>query len=234
MDSPSVSRNFEGSTKSAVQDPKPNLTPDGGVLLTYIDRSELGGQGHFALKDVKPGHLILRLSRPLVGVPDTPRLNETCSNCFLWEPGSETDSQGEGAVRLKVCTGCKVVKYCGKKCQSESWKGCHKYECKIYAKIYPQILPNTVRLLVRLFVAKTGDQATVEEDPLRGLESHFDDFKNGKGEVWENLCLMAKMVKKASGTPMDEGFVVESFAKVSSSDPFITNLNLRARSSSTP
>ena len=53
-------------------------------------------------------------------------------------------------------------------------------------------------------------------DALHHMESHLNEFKNSKGETWENLRLMAKMVKKASGTSMDEDFVTESFAKVRS------------------
>jgi hypothetical protein len=94
-------------------DLKARQNPNGDVFWIYPDQSDLGGHGHFAYKDFQAGDVILRINEPLVSVPDTQRLSETCSNCFLWEPGSlDTISQKE--VKMKACTGCKVVRYCGK------------------------------------------------------------------------------------------------------------------------
>jgi hypothetical protein len=70
-----------------------------------------------------------------------------------------------------------------------------------------------VRLLARLFLTGALGEHN-SKDLLRGLESHIDDFKKTGGQTWEDLCLMAKMVNKVTGTSKDEVFVIESFAKV--------------------
>lgn len=49
------------------------------------------------------------------------------------------------------------------------------------------------------------------------MESHIDDFKMNGGATWETVRLMAKGVKEFSGTSMQEEFVLESVAKVSTS-----------------
>ena len=33
-------------------------------------------------------------------------------------------------VGLKKCSGCKVVRYCSKKCQKNHWKISHRFECR--------------------------------------------------------------------------------------------------------
>ena len=90
--------------------------PNGDVVWVYPDVSDLGGDGHFAFKDISPGEVILRVNNPLVAVPNTSKLSETCSTCFLWEPGAEMYRAGYDRenMKLKACSGCKVAKYCGK------------------------------------------------------------------------------------------------------------------------
>jgi hypothetical protein len=95
-------------------DPRGHQGLGGDIRWTYDDRSDLGGKGHFAFKNIKPGEVIIRVGHPLVSVPGTPRLAEICSNCFLWEPGSDIADSGNDQVGLKACMGCRVVKYCGK------------------------------------------------------------------------------------------------------------------------
>ena len=41
-----------------------------------------------------------------------------CGNC------------GETTAKLRQCTACKAIKYCGVDCQSEDWRRRHKKECK--------------------------------------------------------------------------------------------------------
>ncbi|KAF8878364.1 hypothetical protein CPB84DRAFT_1688354, partial [Gymnopilus junonius] len=43
-------------------------------------------------------------------------------NCMTCGKDAQSD--------LKVCSGCKVAKYCSKQCQKEDWKN-HKKECTI-------------------------------------------------------------------------------------------------------
>lgn len=66
------------------------------------------GTGLFATRAIKAEEAILQEERPLLAVLDSPRLKEACSWCFLYT--GETDDD----VELKVCTGCKILRFCGK------------------------------------------------------------------------------------------------------------------------
>jgi MYND finger len=58
----------------------------------------------------------LSLHMPAVKVAD-----RTPDRCSHWQ---------RGGMKLAVCSGCKMDKYCSKQCQVASWKTYHKYVCK--------------------------------------------------------------------------------------------------------
>ena len=41
--------------------------------------------------------------------------------------------EGEWALRLKQCGGCRAVRYCGADCQRAHWREGHRSECKAWA-----------------------------------------------------------------------------------------------------
>ena len=52
----------------------------------------------------------------------------TCRNC------NKTKQELE-ANKIRKCTGCGLVGYCGKECQREHWQITHKKECQILREI---------------------------------------------------------------------------------------------------
>lgn len=85
----------------------------------YPLRTPGKGVGLFASRDIGAGQLILHINELFVSVPDTPHLDKTCSTCFLWLSGDQSENgtsvEGRNNVsRLKACMGCKVTKYCSK------------------------------------------------------------------------------------------------------------------------
>jgi hypothetical protein len=34
---------------------------------------------------------------------------------------------------LQLCSGCKLVRYCGRECQMAAWRAVHRHTCKLYA-----------------------------------------------------------------------------------------------------
>lgn len=86
------------------------------VTNIYSKKTKNAGNGLFASKDIPAGDLILRVDRPLLAVLDSPHLNDACSNCFVWVPrgGAAADGDERDNVTLRACTGCKIVRYCGK------------------------------------------------------------------------------------------------------------------------
>ena len=79
----------------------------------YVQRIATAGNGLFASYDIEPGSQVLTIARPLIAIPDTPHLEDTCSNCFIWAPGSIAGGHRD-VDRVMPCTSCKVVRYCGK------------------------------------------------------------------------------------------------------------------------
>jgi hypothetical protein len=79
--------------------------------------STRGGNGLFATTRISSGSPILEIPSPLVTVPDDAHLAETCSYCMLWMPQTSSQSMLNYYTEdksLSFCTGCNVVKYCGK------------------------------------------------------------------------------------------------------------------------
>lgn len=74
---------------------------------------DLGGRGLFATTDIKtPGTHLCELTADFATVLDVPRLEDTCSGCFnvkRYENGEPDDDED---VKLRLCAGCRVVRYC--------------------------------------------------------------------------------------------------------------------------
>ena len=105
------------------------------ISHAYPQASGPAGTGLFASKDLSDGDLVLSILRPLVCVPDTPRLKETCSWCFLHVERIDAPTEDEhwaqvmglsleeyltwtepgkmDQPKLMKCGGCGVVRFCG-------------------------------------------------------------------------------------------------------------------------
>ena len=70
--------------------------------------------GLFTSKDIGPGELIIQIKHPLITILDSARLKQHCEWCL--RKGAEDDgaNKAEDDVRLRACTGCRIVRYCGK------------------------------------------------------------------------------------------------------------------------
>ena len=55
--------------------------------------------------------------------------NEMCANCFVLEHALEKNGE-----KLFLCSQCRQIKYCSRKCQREHWKKAHKYKCEAHEK----------------------------------------------------------------------------------------------------
>ena len=78
------------------------------------------------------------------GLPDSAMMSCTsmkrksdwngCTSCGL-DPIREGGDNG-----LKVCSGCKMVRYCSRECQKEHWRAGHKRECAALRESRKQML----------------------------------------------------------------------------------------------
>ncbi|CAG8890936.1 unnamed protein product [Penicillium egyptiacum] len=165
------------------------------------------GNGLFATTDINPGEDVLHIKTPFVAVLDSPRLEDTCAGCF-------GKRQVETGNELKACTGCRVVKYCDRVCQSKDWKFAHSLECPIFKNVKPMVLPNNARALLRVVLRTARKKYDSEESKVfDGLETHINDISESQGQL-DRINLTARAVKNYSGTDMDEGTVASYAAKL--------------------
>lgn len=155
---------------------------------TEVRSSPLGGRGLFATKPHQPGEVLLALERPFIAVLDKPRVEDTCAWCFSWTELPVLSGAGVNrAAKVNWCTGCKKVKYCSKRCQSQAWKAIHKRECKeLYNE--PERIPNTVHAVIQIMIGLS--QGDKKYNPILEMEAHRDEFEKAGGKRWEAMQLM--------------------------------------------
>ncbi|PGH37008.1 hypothetical protein GX50_00244 [[Emmonsia] crescens] len=180
------------------------------------------GLGLFATSQIRPGDNVFAIAANFATVLDTARLNDTCSNCFT-TIGDEVKPE----LTLKACTGCHVVKYCDRRCQTESWAASHKKECKIYKKCHPNILPMHARAILRII--SQPDSVTMKEmhsthyAAFRNLGHHFSKMDERGGEQVERVTVSAEGLKAISNTDIELRTLVAYFAKLETNAFTLTN-----------
>ncbi|KAH8432153.1 S-adenosylmethionine-dependent methyltransferase [Aspergillus melleus] len=167
------------------------------------------GKGLFASTNLKTGEDVLSIQNPFVAVLETPRLDDTCSGCFGKRQLENADAT------LKACTGCQVVEYCDRTCQSKDWKAAHSLECSIYQKLKPRVLPINARAILRIVLRSQRRKCTPQEmDLFLQLETHVQDIQRENPAQLERIGLSAKAVKVYSGTDVKEETISAFGAKL--------------------
>ena len=167
-----------------------------------------GGTGSFVTRSINLNAVIFSAkSEDGVKALSNVRLKDTCYHCLSDHSDNGVyRNESPGLRLLKVCSGCKTVRYCSAQCQKLSWTDAHKHECKIFKTLYPRVLPSNVRAIMRLLL---GNEA--EGSNLKGIlqmQDHLKDFQARGGQQWQDLCLSAKAAKAYSGTNIDEATVL--------------------------
>ncbi|KAF7503433.1 hypothetical protein GJ744_003763 [Endocarpon pusillum] len=188
------------------------------VDITNKKRCDETGWGLYASRKIAAREAIISIERPLVISLDIPRLKDTCYECLGY--GSEAYRKPETIAweedkKLQVCTGCHVVRYCSKECQTLSWKSVHKHECSLFARLHPNILPNNVRAVVQLLLLRKAVRLPRGEwDDFMNLESHLQQWESRNGRQWEDIGLMARGTKEYAETNLSEETLREVFGKL--------------------
>ena len=68
------------------------------------------GRGVFTVTKQGVSTLMFQEREPLVAVLDSPLLTKACAWCFLYSEEASPEDQ----VKLSACSGCKILRYCGK------------------------------------------------------------------------------------------------------------------------
>ncbi|KAJ5112417.1 Zinc finger MYND-type [Penicillium argentinense] len=187
----------------SVRNPLPSVT-----TRTVARPSQNGmGNGLFATADIKMGEDVLHAKVPFVAVLDSSRLDDTCSACF-------GKRQMDFGTELKACTGCRVVRYCDRTCQSKDWRFAHSTECSIFQKVKPNVLPNNARAILRMVVRTSkGKYNSQELETFSQLETHINEIQELQAHL-DRIMLTSRAVKNYSETEMTEETIMTYAAKL--------------------
>ncbi|KAK2971010.1 hypothetical protein RJ640_023442, partial [Escallonia rubra] len=100
------------------------------------------GRCLFSTRDFSPGDVILS-EEPYVSVPNRTSTESRCDCCFA-------------SSKLRRCSVCQVVRYCGSTCQKSDWK-LHRLECQALARLGKdrlKYLTPSIRLMVKLYLKR--------------------------------------------------------------------------------
>lgn len=142
-----------------------------------------GGRGLQSREDIQEGSLILTAQPYTHVIPRGISISSLhCDVCFIPRQG------------LQRCSGCKILRYCGRSCQRRDWQ-LHKSECKAFAAIAPHAPSDTMRLVLRLLTLRS-------HDPQHWLVEQLCSHEGGlPTAVSEELVLqVAGVLRLAPGT----------------------------------
>lgn len=102
-------------------------------------------------------------SQPFVYITEKERRGRICDFCF------------SGSENLRRCSRCKILYFCGKKCQAAAWPD-HKVECACLEKVSPEVPANPVRFFCRLLIKLKDTSAAAQTEPVFGRGRSFADL----------------------------------------------------------
>ena len=164
------------------------------------------GEGLLASHTISVKDTIYSTNDPVISAISAENLTDFCYHCHAGSK-SETSWYSIGQyrdARLQECSACRVVRFCGKQCQSLAWKQYHKFECKKMAKFAPRILHESVRAVQRFCLQR--DNGIIGDElwqKLLKLTSHMDDLRRKGGADWRDLMLYAKAAHEYSETKIN-------------------------------
>ncbi|KAI9221678.1 hypothetical protein BC828DRAFT_380378 [Blastocladiella britannica] len=150
------------------------------VAIPGKGRGVLAGNRKYAVGDT------LWTETPVVALPFAEDQGSTCSWCF------------KQPAKLSRCTGCKLVVYCNRECQSADWS-LHKHECA-HLKSNPRV-PTIVRFVSRLLQLKNA--GALAWDRVQELASA--ELSTSEAEAMANALFAARgMVSNGAFLPPAE------------------------------
>ncbi|KAJ0165928.1 N-lysine methyltransferase SMYD2-B [Colletotrichum tanaceti] len=160
-----------------------------GIEVRGTKGGAKGGRSIHAARRFKPGDVIARFDDPAVVLPPGHRALEYCNHCL--------NKQRPAVVRLRACTGCKTVAYCGPACQRANWSLVHKLECKAIQRLHeakpahqPDWVPTPIRAAAQVML-RPQVLARFKE-----LEGHVEQWRKKDGT---DLQLQSHGVVKCLG-----------------------------------
>jgi SET and MYND domain-containing protein len=141
------------------------------------DRSSPRGRSLHATKNFQAGDTIAVFTNPSIVLPTIKAYKTTCGYCLSAD------------LPVSLCSGCRVVPYCGSACQSADWKLIHKKECRVCRKVREMghdLLPTPVRALVQILL-----QPKLRKIFEETLEGNVQAWQANE-EAWQDFMLQSR------------------------------------------
>ncbi|KAK2058959.1 MYND finger [Colletotrichum caudatum] len=141
-----------------------------GIEVRGTKGGAKGGRSIHATRRFKPGDVIACFEEPAIVLPPGHRALEYCNHCLK--------KQRLDGTKLRACTGCKTVAYCGPACQRANWSLVHKLECKAIQRLHeikpahePAWMPTPIRAAAQVMLRP---QVLAQ---FRELEGHVEEWR---------------------------------------------------------
>ncbi|KAK1725686.1 hypothetical protein CaCOL14_013349 [Colletotrichum acutatum] len=173
-------------------------------------RGEKGGakgRSIHATRRFEPGDIMARFNNPAVVLPPGPRALEYCNQCL-----NQQQEDVPATEKLRACTGCKTVAYCGPACQRANWSVVHKVECKAIQRLHktkPADQPNWVPTPVR-----AAAQVMLRPKVMEKFEELEGNVESWQGIEMVKLQLQARGVVMCLGGDENSTDLLESAFQV--------------------
>lgn len=199
-----------------MEDLQSSLTCQGLTVTT------LKGKGRclYTTKDFSPGDVIIS-QEPYVSVPNNSSIDSRCEVCFT-------------SGKLKKCSACHVVRYCGSTCQISDWK-LHRLECHALSALNldrRKSLTPSIRLMVKLYLRRKlqNDKiipttTTDNYNLVEALVSHIADINEKQLVLYAQMANLVNLIIKWPDINIKE--VSENFSKLACNAHTICDSELR-------
>ncbi|KAL3729635.1 hypothetical protein ACJRO7_026722 [Eucalyptus globulus] len=177
------------------------------------------GRSLLAATDFHPGQVILS-QEPYVFAPNA--AEPRCDGCFAT------------SARLRKCSACQAVWYCGSSCQKSEWK-MHRLECMALARLDKEkrksVTPS-IRLMIKLYIRrKLQDEKIISTTAMDNyslvdaLVSHMSEINEKQLVLYAQMANLINIILQWPEINIKE--VAENFSKLSCNAHTICDSELR-------
>ncbi|XP_044510707.1 histone-lysine N-methyltransferase ASHR1 isoform X2 [Mangifera indica] len=190
---------------------------DRGLMVSY---SPDKGRCLFTSRDFYPGEVILS-QEPYVCVSNNSYSESKCDGCFA-------------AGKLKKCSACQVVWYCGSDCQKLEWR-LHRLECQVLSRLdkdrRKSVTPS-IRLMLKLYLRrKLQSEKVIPTTPMDNynlvdaLVAHMSDIDEKQLVLYAQMANLVNLILQWQEINIKE--ITENFSKLACNAHTICDSELR-------
>lgn len=173
-----------------------------------------------AMRDFYPGDVIIS-QEPYVCVPNNSSAESRCDGCFT-------------TSKLKKCSGCQAVWYCGSTCQRAEWK-LHRLECEVLSRLEKdkrKSVTPSIRLMVKLYLRRKlqsekviPSTASDNYNLVEALVAHMSDINEERLVLYAQMANLVNLILQWPEINIKE--IAENFSKLACNAHTICDSELR-------